>query len=70
MDYTAIGTVTNLAARLCSEAKDGQILVSRRVATAVEDTVQLEDIGSLSMKGISQPVPVYNVMREPPIGLS
>jgi class 3 adenylate cyclase len=70
MDYTAIGTVTNLAARLCSEAKDGQILVSRRVVTAVEDTVPLEDIGSLSMKGISQPVPVYNVVREPPISLS
>ena len=60
MDYTAIGTVTNLAARLCSEAKDGQILVSRRVATAAEDTVQLEDIGSLSVKGIRKPVQIYN----------
>jgi adenylate cyclase len=68
MDYTAIGTVTNLAARLCSEAKDGQILVSRRVATAAEDTVPLEDIGSLSMKGISQPVQVYNVLRVSPTG--
>lgn len=68
MDYTAIGTVTNLASRLCNEAKDGQILVSRRVATAVEDTVALEDIGHVSVKGISQPVPVYNVLREPPIG--
>ncbi len=38
MDYTAIGTVTNLAARLCGEAKDGQILISRRVAIAVEDS--------------------------------
>jgi adenylate cyclase len=70
MDYTAIGTVTNLAARLCSEAKDGQILVSRRIAIAVEDSVALEDIGSLPLKGISQPVQVYNVVREPPIGLS
>jgi class 3 adenylate cyclase len=43
--------------------------VSRRVATAVEDTVPLEDIGSLSMKGISQPVQVYNV-REAPLGAS
>jgi class 3 adenylate cyclase/putative methionine-R-sulfoxide reductase with GAF domain len=42
MDYTAIGTVTNLAARLCAEATDGQILVSRRVAIAVEDSAQLE----------------------------
>ncbi|MGE8942664.1 adenylate/guanylate cyclase domain-containing protein [Leptospira interrogans] len=61
MDYTAIGTVTNLAARLCSEAKDGQILVSGRVATLVEGTVSFEEIGSLSLKGISQSVPVYNV---------
>jgi class 3 adenylate cyclase len=61
MDYTAIGTVTNLAARLCGEAKDGQILVSRRVAIAVEDSAQLEEIGDLSLKGLSQAVAVYNV---------
>jgi len=62
MDYTAIGTVTNLAARLCGEAKDGQILVSRRVAIAVEDSVKLEEIGDLSLKGLSQAVAVYNVV--------
>jgi PAS domain S-box-containing protein len=62
MDYTAIGTVTNLAARLCGEAKDGQILVSRRVAIAVEDTASLEEIGDLSLKGLSQAVAVYNVV--------
>jgi adenylate cyclase len=61
MDYTAIGTVTNLAARLCGEAKDGQILISRRVATAVEDHATLEEIGDLSLKGLSQAVAVYNV---------
>jgi adenylate cyclase len=61
MDYTAIGTVTNLAARLCGEAKDGQILVSRRVAIAVEDSAALEEIGDLSLKGLSQAVAVYNV---------
>jgi class 3 adenylate cyclase len=63
MDYTAIGTVTNLAARLCDEAKDGQILISRRVATAVEDTASLEEIGDLSLKGLSQAVAVYNVAQ-------
>ena len=63
MDYTAIGTVTNLAARLCGEAKDGQILMSRRVATAVEGATSLEEIGNLSLKGISQPVVVYNVTQ-------
>jgi class 3 adenylate cyclase len=61
MDYTAIGTVTNLAARLCAEAKDGQILVSRRVAIAIEGGFQLEEIGDLSLKGLSQAVAVYNV---------
>jgi adenylate cyclase len=62
MDYTAIGTVTNLAARLCGEAKDGQILISQRVATAVEDATSLEKIGQLSLKGLSQAVAVYNVV--------
>ena len=62
MDYTAIGTVTNLAARLCAEAKDGQILVSRRVATAIQDNAELEEIGDLSLKGLSQAVAVYNVV--------
>jgi adenylate cyclase len=61
MDYTAIGTVCNLAARLCDEAKDGQILINRRVAVAVEDEVKLEEIGEVSLKGLSQPVAVYNV---------
>jgi adenylate cyclase len=61
MDYTAIGTVCNLAARLCGEAKDGQILLSRRVAIAVEDDVALEEIGELALRGLSQPVGVYNV---------
>lgn len=63
MDYTAIGTVTNVAARLCGEAKDGQILVGQRVAAAVEGIVALEEIGHLSLKGFSQPTIVYNVMR-------
>jgi adenylate cyclase len=62
MDYTAIGTVTNLAARLFGEAKDGQILISRRVAIAVEDTVALEEIGDLSLRELSQAIAVYNVV--------
>jgi class 3 adenylate cyclase len=62
MDYTAIGTVTNLAARLCGEAKDGQILISARVATTVEDSARLEEIGDLSLKGLSQAVAVFNVV--------
>jgi len=58
IDYTAIGTVPNLAARLCQEAKDGQILISRRVARVVAETVKLEEIGEVSLKGLSQAVAV------------
>lgn len=63
MDYTAIGTVTNVAARLCDEAKNGQILVDQRVAAAVESTMSLEEIGNLSLKGLSQPMSICNVME-------
>jgi adenylate cyclase len=66
VDYTAIGTVTNLAARLCGEARDGQILLSKRVAAAVEGNVTLEEIGNLALKGLSQAVAVYNVVSERP----
>ncbi|HUN50730.1 MAG TPA: adenylate/guanylate cyclase domain-containing protein [Candidatus Sulfotelmatobacter sp.] len=66
MDYTAIGTVTNLAARLCGEAKDGQILISRRVANAVKDSAVLEEIGDLSLKGLSQAVAVFNIAGSDP----
>ncbi len=64
IDYTAIGTVCNLAARLCAEAKDGQILIARRVAAAVEDMVRLEEVGDLALKGLMQAVAVYNVAAE------
>jgi class 3 adenylate cyclase len=60
--YTAIGTVCNLAARLCAEAKDGQILVSSRVASAVETVARLEDLGNLELKGLRRPVAAFNVM--------
>jgi class 3 adenylate cyclase len=59
--YTAIGTVCNLAARLCTEAQDGQILIGQRVAVAVEETITLEEVGTLTLKGLTQPVVAYNV---------
>jgi len=59
--YTAIGTVCNLAARLCAEAKDGQIILAQRVAVAVEETTPLEEVGELTLKGLTQPVVAYNV---------
>jgi class 3 adenylate cyclase len=62
-DYGAIGTVTNLAARLCGEAKAGQILISRRVIATVDDLVEAEPVGELSLKGFSRPVTAFNVVR-------
>jgi len=61
LDYGAIGTVTNLAARLCGEAAEGQILISARVAAAVEALIDSEDLGSLSLKGLARPVPAWSV---------
>ena len=63
-DYGAIGTVTNLAARLCGEAKPGQTLISQRVLASVEDMVEVEPVGELSLKGFLKPVHAYNVVRE------
>jgi class 3 adenylate cyclase len=60
-DYGAIGTVTNLAARLCGEAKAGHILVSSRVAAAVEGLIAGEEVGALVLKGLARPVPAWSV---------
>jgi class 3 adenylate cyclase/CheY-like chemotaxis protein len=60
-DYGAIGTVCNLASRLCSEAKAGQILVSQKVFGFVEELVAAEPVGELSLKGFHKPVPAFNV---------
>jgi adenylate cyclase len=61
-DYGAIGTVTNLAARLCGEARAGQILLSARVLSAVEDLVEAEEVGTLALKGFIRAVPTFNVV--------
>ncbi len=62
LDYGAIGTVTNLA-RLCGEAAPGQVLISQRVLGAVEQLVEVEALGPLTLKGFSKAVPAYNVLR-------
>jgi adenylate cyclase len=59
--YTAIGTVCNVAARLCAEAKDGQILLSQRVNAALRGSVVTEQFGALTLKGLTQPTVAYNV---------
>ena len=61
-DYAAIGTVSNVASRLCDEAKPGQILISPRVLMAVEDTVAVEPVGEFVLKGIRRPLAAYNVV--------
>jgi class 3 adenylate cyclase/CheY-like chemotaxis protein len=60
-DYAAIGTVVNLAARLCSEANDGQILIERKVQAAIEGFATTEPAGQLMLKGLHRAVTTFNV---------
>jgi class 3 adenylate cyclase len=60
-DYGAIGTVTNLAARLCGDARPGQILISRRVLSSVADQIEAEFIGELQLKGFAKEISAFNV---------
>ena len=62
-DYGAIGTVTNLASRLCGEAKAGQILISQRILGTVEELIEVEPVGELALKGLQRPVTGYNILR-------
>jgi class 3 adenylate cyclase len=61
-DYGAVGTVLNLAARLCDEARPGQIVVSRRVLAEVEEFVEVEPVGALTLKGFGKPVEAFAVL--------
>ena len=63
LDYGAIGSVTNLAARLCGEAGDGQILISPRIFSKIEAQIEAEPLGELSLKGFQRPVFAHNVLR-------
>jgi class 3 adenylate cyclase len=62
-DYSAIGTVTNLAARLCGEAKPGQVLISQRLLATIDGLVECEPVGELTLKGFHRPVTSFNVLR-------
>ena len=62
-EYGAIGTVPNLAARLCGEAKPGEILVTQRLLAGVDALVEAEPAGELSLKGFHRPVTAYNILR-------
>ena len=61
-DYAAIGTVSNVASRLCDEAKPGQILIAPRVRRAVDKAVTVEAVGEFTLKGIRRPMTAYNVL--------
>ena len=65
-DYAAIGTVSNVASRLCDEAKPGQILISPRVLTKVENAVTVEPVEEFELKGIRRPLAAYNVVAASP----
>jgi adenylate cyclase len=60
-DYSAIGTVVNLAARLCAEARDGQILIDGKVLSAIEDVAETQPAGEMTLKGLHRPIPTFNV---------
>ena len=62
LEYSAIGTVVNLAARLCGEAGDSQILISPRIFSKTEAQIDVEPVGELALKGFNRPVPAYNVV--------
>ena len=64
--YMAIGSVTNLASRLCNRAKDGQILITQRVHAELEDKAEVDSMGELEFKGFHKPVPVYQVLAACP----
>ena len=61
-DYAAIGTVSNVASRLCDDAKPGQILISPRVFMVVEKNIAAEAVGDFELKGIRRPLTAYNVL--------
>jgi adenylate cyclase len=62
-DYAAIGTVTNVAARLCAAANHGQILISDRLLATLGEFIESESVGELSLKGIRRPLATHNVLR-------
>jgi class 3 adenylate cyclase len=60
-DYSAIGAVVNLAARLCDEAGRGEILIDRRARAALDGIATVEALGAIALKGYAQPVPAFRL---------
>jgi adenylate cyclase len=61
-DYGAVGSVMNLASRLCDEARNGQILVNQRVLAEAEHAVRAEPAGEFQLKGFAKPVPAFSIL--------
>lgn len=62
MDYTAIGTVINLAARLCAQAENGQVLASGRLVAAVDGLAEFEPLGEQTLRGMGRPVQIISLI--------
>jgi adenylate cyclase len=67
-DYGAVGSVLNLASRLCDAAEPGQIVVSQRVLAEVEELVEAQPLGQLVLKGFGNPLEAFAVARAVPVG--
>ena len=63
LEYAAIGSVTNLASRLCDEAKAGQIVVSQRVFGMVEEWAEGRQLEDLTLKGFNHPILAVEILR-------
>jgi adenylate cyclase len=61
LDYGAVGRVTNLAARLCGEAKSGQILTNLKTLSEIDELAEAEPIGDLQLKGFANPIAAFNI---------
>jgi class 3 adenylate cyclase len=62
-EYGAIGSVPNLAARLCGEAKPGEILIAQRLLAKVEELVDVEPVGEVALKGFHRPISAHKILR-------
>jgi adenylate cyclase len=62
-EYAAIGSVPNLAARLCGQAQGGQILIDAATCASVGDAVEVAPVGNLQLRGFTQPMPAFRVVR-------
>jgi len=66
MEYGALGNVTNLASRLCNEAKGGQILTNQKTLSKIENLVETERLGEMHLKGFVRPVSVFDILAFKP----